>query len=39
MPQVPYLEGRPRELFDAWHHSTVQRFGRNLTFKEIRKGV
>ncbi|MBI3449038.1 MAG: hypothetical protein HY049_09005 [Acidobacteria bacterium] len=35
----PYLDEGPREIFDAWHRSLVQKFSRDLTFPEIRKGV
>jgi len=35
----PYLTGEARNLFDAWHAALVQRFSRDLTFPEIRKGV
>jgi hypothetical protein len=35
----PYLEGEVKGLFDAWHGELVTRFGKDLTFTEIRKGV
>jgi hypothetical protein len=35
----PYLEGDPRDMFDAWHEEMRRRFEESLTFAEIRKGV
>jgi hypothetical protein len=35
----PYLDGVARDLFDAWHAGLVERFSRDLTFPEIRRGV
>jgi hypothetical protein len=35
----PYLEGPLRNQFDHWHANLVERFQRDLTFPEIRKGV
>lgn len=36
---IPYLEGDPRDMFDAWHEGLRGRFEESLTFTEIRKGV
>jgi hypothetical protein len=35
----PYLEGDPRDMFDAWHAELLRCFEETLTFPEIRKGV
>jgi hypothetical protein len=35
----PYLEGDPRDMFDAWHEDLRRRFEERLTFAEIRKGA
>jgi len=35
----PYLSGDAKPLFDRWHASLLERFTRDLTYPEIRKGV
>ena len=37
--QIPYLTGKIRERFDAWHEGNVERYAGELSFTEIRKGV
>lgn len=35
----PYLSGAAKPLFDRWHAALLERFLRDLTYQEIRKGV